>query len=62
MSMTRSEVYGEGKQHDSSHMVDLGRLHKAMCEVLKNEKGRKDVVCGPGVSASGTGKGVKSEL
>jgi len=60
MSMTRSEVYGEGKQHDSSHMVDLGRLHKAFCEVLRKEKGRKDVVCEPGGSA--VDEGTKSEL
>lgn len=44
--MVQSDVYGEGKQHKSGHIVNLGRLHTAICGVLKEEKGRGDVVCG----------------
>ena len=44
-SMTRSEVYGEGKHHGCQHEVDLRHLHKAMCERLVNVTRRSGLSC-----------------
>ena len=41
MSMTRSQVYGEGKHHGCQHQVDLRHLHSAMCHRLVNVSQRR---------------------
>ena len=42
------QVYGEGRQHGSMHILDLSGLHSGLCEALRHGPGRKDVAC-PGM-------------